>query len=112
MVGSRSAWEDQSLSFVQILIHIGDCPCHGNRYHNYTTDFYPIGDPAGITHESMMEKVVELEIQYWFGFVDRTYTDKMIGIFNDTLRALSKQRLIIRQFDAMQPSQVGEAVQK
>ena len=55
---------------------------------------------------------MELEIQYWFGFVDRTYTDKMIGIFNDTLRALSKQRLIIRQFDAMQPSQVGEAVQK
>jgi hypothetical protein len=60
----------------------------------------------------MMEQVVRLEIQYWFGFIYKTYTDQMIGIFNESLRSLSKQRLIIRQFDAIQPTQVGEAVEK
>lgn len=59
-----------------------------------------------------MELINRLEIQYWFGYIKRIYTDQMIGIFNDSLRVLSGQRLVIRQFDAMQPQQVGQAVEK
>ena len=75
-------------------------------------DSYPFGDPAGISHESMMEQVVRLDIQYWFGYINKAYTDQMIGIFNDSLRLKSKQRLIIRQFDAINSAEVGEAVEK
>lgn len=60
----------------------------------------------------MMEQVAKLDVQYWFGYISKVHTDKMIGIFNDSLRVLSSQRLVIRQFDAMQSSDVGEAVQR
>ena len=75
-------------------------------------DSYPNGDPAGITHESMMAEVARLDIQYWFGYINKTYTDQMIRVFNDSLRVQSKQHLVIRQFDAMQPGEVGEAVEE
>lgn len=98
--------------FLQILIHIADCPCHGTKYHTLLGDHYPHGDPAGISHESMMGQVVRLDIQYWFGYINKTTTDQMIRIFNDSLRVQSKQRLLIRQFDAMQSSEVGKAVER
>ena len=51
---------------IQVLLHIADYPCHGKMY--YTAkwqDNYPNGDPDGITHERMMTKVRDLELQYW-----------------------------------------------
>ena len=75
-------------------------------------DSYPTGDPAGLSHEGMMAQVVKLDIQYWFGYIQKCNTDKMIEIFNESLRRLSEQRLLIRQFDAIQPSEVSEAVHR
>ena len=60
----------------------------------------------------MMQQVVRLDIQYWFGYIQKGSTDQMIGIFNDCLKRLSDHRLIIRQFDAVQPNEVGEAVKR
>ena len=98
--------------FNQILIHIADAPCHGTMYHSGGGDHYPNGDPAGISHESMMQQVVRLDIQYWFGYINKQSTDQMIGIFSECLKQLSDHRLMIRQFDAVQPSEVGEAVKR
>ena len=95
----------------QILIHIADAPCHGRQYHSFD-DTYPSGDPAGISHESMMQQVVRLDIQYWFGYINKQSTDQMIRIFSECLKQLSDHRLIIRQFDAVQPTEVGEAVKR
>ena len=97
--------------FWQVLIHIADAPCHGTQY-NEGGDSYQNGDPAGITHDEMMREVVRLDIQYWFGYINRDYTDKMIQVFNDSLKELSKHSLLIRQFEAVQPDQIGEAVHK
>ena len=94
------------------MIHIADCPCHGNQYHSGLSDSHPGGDPGGISHESMMEQVVRLDIQYWFGYIQRQYTDKMIEVFDECLQALSQQRLIIQQFNAMECDELGEAVQR
>ena len=94
---------------MQVLIHIADAPCHGTQYHSWNDD-HPSGDPAGITHEQMMRKVVRLNIQYWFGYIKKEDTDKMINIFNDSLKRLSDNRLLIRQFDAVESKQIGEAV--
>ena len=96
---------------MQILIHIADAPCHGKMYHS-CDDSHSSGDPAGISHESMMQQVVCLDIQYWFGYINKSLTDQMIGIFNESLKRLSDHRLMIRQFDAIQPSEVGEAVKR
>lgn len=80
-------------------------------YHDDNDD-YPEGDPNGISHESLMQHVVKLDIHYWFGYIRKTSTDKMISIFNECLKDLSGQRLIIRQFDAVKPDGIGEAVKR
>ena len=81
-------------------------------YHSGGGDNYPSGDPAGISHQSMMQQVVRLEIQYWFGYINKQSTDQMIRIFSDCLKELSNNRFLIRQFDAVQPNEVGEAVKR
>ena len=60
----------------------------------------------------MMQQVVRLDIQYWFGYINKQLTDQMIRIFNESLKQLSDHRLMIRQFDAVQPNEVGEAVKR
>lgn len=80
-------------------------------YHSIN-DEYPKGDPDGISHESMMQQVVRLDIQYWFGYISKQCTDKMIGIFSECLNRLSNQRLLIRQFDAENPCAIGDAVKR
>ncbi len=59
-----------------------------------------------------MEQILQLDIQYFFGYIRKRLTDQMIGIFDDYLQALSEQRLMIRQFDAMKCDEIGEAVQR
>ena len=59
-----------------------------------------------------MREVVKLNIQYWFGYINKSITDKMIGIFNDSLKRLSDHQLLIRQFEAISSIQVGEAVHR
>ncbi|XP_019852957.1 PREDICTED: alpha-protein kinase vwkA-like [Amphimedon queenslandica] len=98
-------------SATKVLMHIADAPCHGTQYHSGDDD-YPNGDPAGITHESMMAKVVHHDIQYWFAYINRSNTDKMIDIFNESLKSQSSQRLIIRQVDATKPDELTSAVHK
>ena len=92
------------------MIHIADAPCHGTQYHSYR-DNYPDGDPD-ISHESMMEEIVRLDIQYWFGYIRKEATNKMVKIFDEYLQNISQQHLIIRQFDAKDCDKLGEAVQR
>ena len=59
-----------------------------------------------------MREVAQKEIQYWFGYINKASTDKMISIFNDSLKEHSKQTLLLRQFEAVQPEQIRDAVHK
>ena len=95
----------------QILIHIADAPCHGTQYHSIDDDS-PNGDRDGITHEQMMAKVHQNEVQYWFGYINKGLTDKMIEIFNNCLQMISNQRFLIRQFDATKPLELGASVHR
>ena len=94
------------------MVHVADCPCHGSQYHNNVNDNYQAGDPAGISHEDMMRKVVEKNIQYWFGYINSSMTDKMIQVFNESLQSLSQRRLLICQVQATDPQGMGDAVNK
>ena len=93
-------------------MHIADAPCHGTQFHNLGSDedYYPEGDPDGISHESMMEQVAKMEIQYWFGYINRSATEKMIGVFDNCLRTLSSDRSIIRQLNAMESKDIGTEI--
>ena len=93
------------------MVHVADAPCHGNQYHSHA-DNHPNGDPGGISHETMMEHIVRLDIQYWFGYINKEATNKMVDIFDEYLQKLSQQRLIIRQFNAKDCDKLGEAVQR
>ena len=75
-------------------------------------DGHPHGDRDGITHQQMMAKVRDLEVDYWFGYILRQNTDRMISIFSDYLQQISNQRLLIRQFDAMQPAEVRASIHR
>ena len=54
----------------------------------------------------MMELVARQEIQYWFGYIRKALTDKMITIFNELLKETSGHKLMISQFEAVNPSKV------
>ena len=55
---------------------------------------------------------MKLDIQYYFGYICKRSTDKMIEIFDDCLQTLSQQYSMITQFDAMNCDEIGEAVQR
>ena len=92
----------------KVLIHIADSPCHGTQYHDGGGDTYPNGDPAGISHDKMMQLVVNNNVHYWFGYIQKQYTDKMISVFNESLQRLSDNRLTIRQVDATNTEQLAD----
>lgn len=77
-------------------------------YHDGGGDTYPGGDPAGISHDQMMQLVVNNDIHYWFGYIQKQSTDKMISVFNTSLERLSDHRLIIRQVDATNAEQLAD----
>lgn len=56
----------------------------------------------------MMQLVVTNDIHYWFGYIQKSSTDKMISVFNDSLQRLSDHRLVIRQVDATNTEQLAE----
>lgn len=92
----------------KVLIHIADSPCHGTQYHNGGGDTYPNGDPAGISHDQMMQLVANSNIHYWFGYIQKESTDKMISVFNESLQRLSENQLTIRQVDATNTEQLAD----
>lgn len=60
----------------------------------------------------MMTEVVRLDIQYFFGYINKDLTDKMINVFNESLQSKSSRRLMIRQIEATNPDQIKDAAFK
>lgn len=68
-------------STTRILVHTGDAPCHGRKYHEGLGDDHPDGDPNGLRAEVFLPKLKEQNIFYFFGKINET-TNKMITEFN------------------------------
>ena len=94
----------------KVLIHIADAPCHGRKYHSMSDDDYPDYDEDGRMYKRLMKKIRSHHIDYWFGYIVKENTDKMISVFNTYLQEISKQKQLICQFDAMNPSKITEEV--
>ncbi|KAF0373853.1 kinase-like protein [Gigaspora margarita] len=70
----------------RILIHIGDAPPHGRRFHthSYLDNYYPDGDPNGLTAESVLKKMQLKNILYYFGKINYS-TDVMLNVFREII---------------------------
>jgi hypothetical protein len=66
----------------RLIIHFGDAPCHGTKYHNFH-DNYPQGDPTGLVPEVLLKELEQMNVQYFFGKINSS-TDKMLSIFQRT----------------------------
>ncbi|EFA77643.1 hypothetical protein PPL_12250 [Heterostelium album PN500] len=90
------SWRNNS---TRIVIHLADAPCHGYDYHD-KPDNYPDGDPNGITLDTLMNDIISLDINYFFGHIVKPTTSKMIDIFNQRLVTLSENMKSINTFDS------------
>lgn len=81
---------------VRILIHVGDCPSHGQRYHDLSEedDDYLSYDADGLIGYSYIQELIELKVKYFFGRLT-PLTDKMIEQF----RKFAEKRMTIEQND-------------
>jgi len=70
------------LSSSKLIIHIGDSPPHGHRFHNLSphADHYFNGDPRGINVEDVFKIMKKMGLMYFFGKVNSS-TDKMFNEF-------------------------------
>ena len=96
-----------------MLIHIADAPCHGTQYHDLpkkSQDLYPNGDPAGLQLDDLMKQLAQKDIMYYFGYIKKESTNKMIKAFNASLQTQSKKIHSIQQFDVSDPTSLLEGV--
>eukprot|EP01031_Cornospumella_fuschlensis_P034863 gene34863-42217_t len=76
----------------RVLIHIGDAPCHGVKFHGgQSSDHFPDGDPRGLKIEKLLEKIMDMNIRYAFTKINYK-TDMMIEQFNDICSDYAKSR--------------------
>lgn len=70
----------------RIIIHVADAPCHGNEYHNETTDNHPDWSK---NIPNLLKRIVNTyNCAYWFIKVSND-TDKMIKRFNQILKEVA-----------------------
>ena len=94
-----------------MLIHVADSPCHGTKYHNLSYgDYHPRGDPAGLQLDDLMKQLAEKEISYYFGYIKKDATGKMIEVFASALQTQSNGLASIKQFDVSDPTYLLEGV--
>ena len=76
---SQMTWRNA----IRVLLHVGDFPPHGRRFHNLDDD-YPDGDPYGLTAESVLNNLRSKNIRYFFGKITEE-TETMIRIFKEII---------------------------
>ncbi|CAF1506990.1 unnamed protein product, partial [Didymodactylos carnosus] len=81
---------------VRIMIHVGDAPAHGRRYHDLSDQhvYYLANDNDGSIGYSYIQELIDLNVKYYFGRLTST-TDKMIEQF----RNYAENKITIEEID-------------
>ena len=68
----------------KVLIHVGDAPQHGPRFHDFgaTEDDFFHEEPRGLNVEKIFDEIKSLNIKYFFTKINSS-TDKMVKEFNN-----------------------------
>jgi hypothetical protein len=98
-------WKPHS---TKVLIHIADAPCHGSAYHNGVIDSR--SSDSGTSHEARLSRLAQQNVFYYFGYINKEYTDKMINVFNEYWSREFRQHQPIEQFDVKDPKSLFECV--
>lgn len=73
----RFEWGSQ----LRFMVLIADAPCHGMLYHSMPGDSLPKGDPSGLTHLGLVERMNEQEISlFYLGIGDEA--DRMVQLMD------------------------------
>ncbi|KAK9836571.1 hypothetical protein WJX74_003293 [Apatococcus lobatus] len=81
--GLKAVTELSWRSSTRLVIHFGDYPCHGKKYHGEEWeqyDRYPVGDPEGLIPEDYLEWLASKRTDYYFAELT-PHTAKMANIF-------------------------------
>ncbi|KAK9867891.1 hypothetical protein WJX84_004698 [Apatococcus fuscideae] len=81
--GLKAVTELSWRSSTRLVIHFGDYPCHGKKYHGEEWeqyDRYPWGDPNGLIPEEFLEKLASQRTDYYFAELTQ-HTARMAGLF-------------------------------
>eukprot|EP00055_Hartaetosiga_balthica_P016969 m.110340 g.110340 ORF g.110340 m.110340 type:complete len:1457 (+) comp9219_c0_seq15:71-4441(+) len=94
--------EEAKLLFLQgppaltnVIVHIGDAPCHGNKFHDLADDNLPDGDERDILEA--IEHLRSLGVDYYFAQLNRS-TAKMASYFSN---AYSKPQRVFSSLSTM-----------
>ena len=70
----------------KVLIHVGDVPQHGPRFHDFgaTEDDFFHEEPRGLNVEKLFDNLKSLNIKYFFAKINSS-TDKMVKEFNNVV---------------------------
>ena len=65
-----------------MILHIGDAPQHGARFHDLGAggDSHPGPEPRGLVVEALFRTMRQIGVKYYFGKVNNS-TDKMFNVF-------------------------------
>ncbi|KAN0018915.1 hypothetical protein ACTFIU_008849 [Dictyostelium citrinum] len=78
--------------YTKLVVHIGDAPCHGKKYHRFT-DSYPDGDPSGLIPEKLLGTLSSKSIDYYFIKITSD-TDTMIDVFRKSYDSPQKKIVV------------------
>ena len=72
-----------------MMFHIGEAPAHGREYNNGLRDDFPAGCPAGLKPKDLLQRLLELHVQYFF-FKFNSNSEAMLTAFNRLLKHLGQ----------------------
>jgi hypothetical protein len=80
--GLESAFNLTWLHQNKIILHVGDAPQHGGRFHDWgpSYDDHYYVEPRGLKVEDLFDNLKQLKVQYFFGKINSS-TDKMMKEF-------------------------------
>lgn len=71
----RLSWQSRA----RFMVHVGDAPCHGRRYHSLKDD-HPDGDPNGSAPEALLQDMRSKNIHVLITAMNKDM-DKMLRVF-------------------------------
>jgi hypothetical protein len=98
---------------VRILVHIGDAPPHGIRYHRPSvSDRFPDGDPDGVDCLTIVSSLSTRNINYTFMRINHS-TDTMVELFHNSYIGPGRFRVVgLRQFHQLVSDAVSDSIDR
>ena len=101
--------------YLQILVHIADAPAHGKCFHSEGVSDNHLEEDLK-AFQPLMAELKEQNIAYWFGYVHKDLTDRMVQQLDSLLQACETDGIHnttagASQFNAVNPEMLLKALE-